>query len=40
MPSYDDELPTQQEETLLNQLADTVEQKQRMQALIEVSIER
>ena len=39
MPSYDDELPTQQEESLLNQLVDTVEPKQRIQALTEVNID-
>lgn len=38
MPSYDDELPTQQEENLLNQIVETVEQKQRLQALTEVNI--
>jgi hypothetical protein len=36
MPSYDDDLPTQQEELLLKQLVDNVEQQQRIQALIEV----
>ena len=39
MPSYDDDLPTQQEETLLKQLVDNVEQEQRIQALIEVRLE-
>ena len=36
MPSYDDDLPTEQEELLLKQLVDNVEQQQRIQALIEV----
>lgn len=36
MPSYDDDLPTQQEELLLKQLVDNVEQQQRIQALIQV----
>ena len=36
MPSYDDDLPTQQEEYLLKQLVDNVEQHERIQALIEV----
>ncbi len=36
MPSYDDDLPTQQEELLLKQLIDNVEQQQQIQALIEV----
>ncbi len=36
MPSYDDDLPTQEEEILLKQLVDNVEQEQRIQALIEV----
>jgi hypothetical protein len=36
MPSYDDDLPTEQEEILLKQLVDNVEQQQRIQALIEV----
>lgn len=36
MPSYDDDLPTKQEEILLKQLVDNVEQQQRIQALIEV----
>jgi hypothetical protein len=36
MPSYDDDLPTQQEELLLKQLVDNVEQQQQIQALIEV----
>jgi hypothetical protein len=36
MPSYDDDLPTQEEEILLKQLVDNVEQQQRIQALIEV----
>jgi hypothetical protein len=36
MPSYDDDLPTQQEELLLKQLVDNVQQPQRIQSLIEV----
>ena len=36
MPSYDDDLPTEQEQALLKQLMDNVEQQQRIQALIEV----
>jgi hypothetical protein len=36
MPSYEDDLPTQQEETLLKQLIDNTEEKQRIQSLIEV----
>jgi len=36
MPSYDDDLPTQQEELLLKQLVDNVEQQQRLDALIQV----
>jgi hypothetical protein len=36
MPSYDDDLPTQQEELLLKQLGDNVEQQQRLDALIQV----
>ncbi len=38
MPSYDDDLPTQQEELLLQQLMDHVECDQRMQALVEVNV--
>ncbi|CAF2874751.1 unnamed protein product [Rotaria sp. Silwood2] len=36
MPSYDDDLPTQQEEYLLKQLVDNIEQQERIQALIEL----
>jgi hypothetical protein len=36
MPSYDDDLPTQEEELLLKQLVDNVEQQQRLDALIQV----
>jgi hypothetical protein len=38
MPSYDDDLPTQQEEILLKQLVDNVEQQQRIQSLIQVKL--
>ena len=37
MPSYDDDLPTEQEEALLKQLVENTEQQPRIQALIEVS---
>ena len=37
MPSYDDDLPTQQEELLLKQLVDNVDQQTRIQTLIEVT---
>ncbi|CAF4912623.1 unnamed protein product, partial [Rotaria sp. Silwood1] len=36
MPSYDDDLPTQQEEYLLKQLVDNVESQKRIQTLIEL----
>ena len=36
MPSYDDDLPTQQEEILLKQLVENVEDQQRIRAIIEV----
>ena len=36
MPSYDDDLPTEQEELLLKQLVENVEQQQRIEALIQV----
>ena len=36
MPSYDDDLPTEQEQALIKQLVDNVEQQQRIQALSEV----
>ena len=36
MPSYDDDLPTQQEELLLKQLVDSVEEQERIHAILEV----
>ena len=36
MPSYDDDLPTQQEELLLKQLVDSVEEQERIHAIMEV----
>ena len=38
MPSYDDDLPTPQEELLLKQLMDNSEQEQQIQAIIEVNL--
>ena len=36
MSTYDDDLPTQQEDLLLQQIVDSVEQHERIQALIQV----
>jgi hypothetical protein len=36
MPSYDDDLPTQEEEILLKQLVETGEEQQRIRAIVEV----
>jgi len=39
MPSYDDDLPTQEEEILLKQLVDNGEEQQRARAIVEVKEE-
>ncbi len=36
MPSYDDDVPTQEEEILLKQLVDTGDEQQRIRAIIQV----
>ena len=36
MPSYDDDLPTEEEEVLLKQLVDNSEEQQRIRAIVEV----
>jgi hypothetical protein len=36
MPSYDDDVPTQEEEILLKQLIENGDEKQRIHAIIEV----
>ena len=36
MPSYDDDLPTQDEEILLKQLVENGEEQQRVRAIVEV----
>jgi hypothetical protein len=36
MPSYDDDLPTQEEEILLKKLVENNEEQQRIQAIMEV----
>lgn len=36
MPSYDDDLPTQQEELLLKQLLDNVDEQERLRTITKV----
>ena len=36
MPSYDDDLPTQEEEILLKQLIETGDEQQRIRAIVQV----
>lgn len=36
MPSYDDDVPTQEEEILLKQLIENSDEQQRIRAIIEV----
>lgn len=36
MPSYDDDLPTQEEENLLKELAENREEQNRIRAIVEV----